>query len=62
LSVKQLAIFDKLLSDGDENIPADNNGYMTKMNTPISSKAYRNIEINDSSVTDKSQDKGMYIS
>lgn len=47
-------IFDKLLSVGEENMNVDD-GYLTKMNTPISSKVDR------ISVTDKSQDNGMYI-
>lgn len=54
--VKQLTIFDKLLSDGDDNMSADgaDGYYMTKINTPISSSK---VEIINSSVTDKSQDK-----
>uniref|UniRef100_A0A2S2R0T2 DUF4806 domain-containing protein n=1 Tax=Sipha flava TaxID=143950 RepID=A0A2S2R0T2_9HEMI len=54
-TVKQLTIFDKLLSDGDENMTVDGaDGYMAKINTPISSSK---AEIINSSVTHMSQDK-----
>ena len=55
-----MTIFDKLLSDGDENMTVDGaDGYMAKINTPISSSK---AEIINSSVTHMSQDKSMYIS